>query len=490
LLGAAALALLVTGGWFLFNRFNDSTVQRINGVPELNSIAVIPFANQSQSTAHEYLADVLTDETMNALTNCAGIRVASRPAVFAFKRVTDDFRQIGERLRVRTVLVGTMEQSSNQLHVASRLIRVADGAQLWSASFDREDRDIGVIQSEVVRQVAHRLKLSLDDRALRRLETNLLRKLRASQLYRQALSHHGNTQDGFDKVTQLLNGTIAEDPDFARAYADLAYYYQDSTGWLLPPTQSFPEAKKNALRALQLDDSLPRAHLALASVFLNYELKSEKAEAEDQRAIAVDPRHAESYALYGWFLTYLGRWEEAEKILKQGDRIDPQSHIIGVAWCNRHYLARDFTNFLQAANRLLALDSNSVVGFLWQAKAYERLGQYDKALEFAEKMKQLDAGPDFIAFLGLIHARIGHRVEAQQALEELRVMAQVRRGSPMYDAQVLLALNENDRAIEQLQRVVDDYPALVFVLKADPLWDDLRSYPRFAELLNKVGVAR
>ena len=123
-----------------------------------------------------------------------------------------------------------------------------------------------------------------------------------------------------------------------------------------------------------------------------------RAEAELRQAITVAPRDAESYAHYGMFLSWLGRFEEAEVVLKQGDQIDPRSHVLHLGWCLRFYLNRDYTNFLQAATRLLTLDSNSVVGLSWQAKAYERLRQYGKALEIAQKLKQLDPAPDFVAF--------------------------------------------------------------------------------------------
>ncbi len=463
-----------------------------NGAPpaEINSIAVLPFVNESKSPAHEYLCNALTDETMNALTNCARLRVASHSAVFAFRRTTNSLRQVGEQLGARTVLAGSMKESSNQLHIAARLIRVADGSNVWSVSYDREPRDIGTMQSEVVRQVARLLNLSLNDRALRRLEANLVRKLAAYQLVRQSYSIADDTQDGLNKIIQLLNRALVEDPDFAQPYARLAHFYAETSGWMLPPEQSTYEAKKNALRAIQLDDSLGEAHMALGNVLWRHDLDFAKAEAEFQHGIEVDPDDVGTYGFYAIGLSQVGRYKHAEKVLNQGNQVSRNAQIILAGWCWRYYLDHRFDELLGAATNYLAVLPEHRVGLRFVGWAQERLGRYEEALATAQKMSQLSPGLDFTAFLGRVHARMGHRDEAQKVLDQLRVLTQSPRASGLYSAEVLLALGDNARAIEHLRQAVDEYPPTVLRLKTDPQWDDLRSDSRFIALLKKAGLGR
>ncbi len=491
----AACALLATGGWLLFTRFNDSTVQRFNassptGPPEANSIAVLPFINERKIPAHDYLCDALTDETMNALTNCAGLRVVPHAAVFAFKRATNDVRRIGEQLGVRTVLTGTFFRNSNGTHLTARLVNVADGAQLWSTSFDRGREEFDALAADVVQPAACALGLALEEEVLDRARTNLMRKLAAHKLYSQVLTNAWNTQNGLDHSIRLLNQAIAEEPNYAQAYAVLAYCYDEASGFYLPQAQAMEQAKVNALRALQLDDYLPFAHRALARVYCRHELNLAQAKVHFQRAIELVPNDGVGYGDYSWGLSHFGLFKEAEQVLKRGDQVDPKAHNLLGGWCWRYYLDRDFEKARQAAQRLQTSYPNGIMGTWFLALSYEGLRQYDEALTMTQKTVQHDPSPDGIAFLGRIHARLGHREEAQKALEELRVLSQSPRGALTFSAEIMVALGETNRALEHLQRAVDEYPPTVLSLKVHPFWDELRDDPRFQALLRKVEVEK
>ena len=214
-----------------------------------------------------------------------------------------------------------MRKSSNQLHVAARLINVADSAELWSATYDRyhSTTNIRDIATEMVTNVVRVLKLSISDSALLRLEANLVRKLEAFRLYSRALSYPNNTMAGLNKHIELLNQAIAMDPSFAQAHAELAQTYLQSCEVLLPPKHAMTEARKNALRALELDGSLPLAHSTLAGVSRYDDWNG--AEVESKRAIAADPRSAFAYGSYAGLLIERGRFEEAERVLKQAESI-------------------------------------------------------------------------------------------------------------------------------------------------------------------------
>ncbi len=490
-LATAAIVVLVASGWLLSTRFNASTLQRSNAPPEANSLAVLPFVNAKTNwTPLEYLSDALTDETMNALTNSAGLRVASRPAVFAFKRATNDLRQIGEKLGVGTVLTGTFLRGSNGVHLTARLVKVVDGAQLWSTNFERGREELGALGADLIQPVARALGFNLEDRVLDRARSNLMRKLSAYKLYSQAITNWMNTQDGLDRGIRLLNQAIAEDQNYAQAYAELAYRYEESSGFYLPQAQAMTSAKMNALRALELEDALPMAHRALAMVFWRHEMVLAKAKAHFERAMELAPNDGEAHGDYATGLSHFGLFKEADQVLERGEQVDPKAHNLLGGWCWRYYLSRDFKNAKQAANQLQTVHPQSVMGPWFRALACEGLRQFEEGLTLAQSSMRMDPGPDIVALLGRIHARLGHREEALKALEELRVMAQSPRGAATFSAEVLFALGENDRAIEHLQRAVDGYPPTVLTLKANPFWDDLRANPRFQALLKKGGLEK
>jgi TolB-like protein/Flp pilus assembly protein TadD len=496
-LATVTIALLATAGSVLWNRFTDLASQRVNGVAEVNSIAVLPFVNQDNSEPHEYLAAILSDETRNALTNCSGLRVAPRPAAFAAKHGTNNFRAIGKELGVRTVLTGTVNKTSNQLNVAARLINVADGAELWSASYDRYRRTTNIVEiaSQVTSNVVRVLHLPLEESALRRLESNFIPKIAAYRIYSVASTNMGsaaaNTQDGFDKTIQLLNETLAKDPSFGAAYADLADIYWNGSGWYMSPNVAMPTARMNAERALVLDRSLWKAHCALAMVCGNHELDFTNAEVHCLRAIEAAPRNSKPYTYYAGFLSLLGRHDEAERMLARAAQLEPTRGSLLAMLCWHDYRQRRYEEMLARATRLSTLYPDSLLGFLLQARAHERLTNYTKALEMAQQMKQLDPSPDFIAFLGLVQARLGDVNGAQRSLTDVRAITGGRRGLPPYDTFILLGLGQTNEVIERLRQAVDDYrPNALFLISEAPILDELRFDPRLVELLKKAGLEK
>ncbi len=314
---------------------------------------------------------------------------------------------------------------------------------------------------------------------------------KARRLFQEAKKLYINTQDGLAKAIDLYNRAIDQDPSYAEAYADLALCYSEAQGVLLACKHALGEAKYNALRALQLHQALPTAHIALARVFSVYEWNPTNAEFHYRRAIELAPRDGRTYGDAAGFLASVGRFPEAEQLLKQGEQVDPKEHNLHAGWCWYHFFRRDFNAMLQSASRLLTLHSNSIVVPMFQAYAHERLGHYDQALPLAQKIAQLDPAPDFIAFLGMVHGRMGHDKEAQVALEELRVMSQTPgRIMPTYFAQVYLGLGDRARATEHLQRAVKEFPPHAEFLKYHPLWDDLRPEPGFQALLKQVRLEK
>jgi TolB-like protein len=388
----------------LSNRFSASTLQRFNASSpaapfEVNSIAVLPFVNESKYAPHEYLSDALTDETMNALTHCAGLRVAPRSAVVAFKRTTNDLQQIGEQLGVRMVQVGTFLRTSNGMHLTASFLTVADGKRGWSTNFDRKREEFDSLGNDLIASTAQALGFTLPDSVLDHARTNLTRKLAAYKLYSQAITNWRNTQDALDRGIRLLNQAITEDPNHALAYAHLAQRYAEAADFYLPQAQAMTAAKMNALRAVQLDDSLPLAHSALAFVYSHHELNLDQAKAHFQRAIELAPNNGETYGNYATELFFFGQFKDADDVLQRGDQVDPNDHNLLGGWWWRHYLDRDFEKARQAAIRLRAVWPGSIIGPYYLALAHEGLRQYDQALALEQRVVERDPTLIDIAFL-------------------------------------------------------------------------------------------
>jgi tetratricopeptide (TPR) repeat protein len=389
---------------------------------------------------------------------------------------------------VRTVLVGTFLRSSNGMHLTARLLNLVDGGQLWSARLACGREELIPLGTGVVRQVTRQLNLSLDDQVLRRLETNLVRKLEAYRLYSRASALSRSTRSGVNRAIELLNQAIGEDSHFALAHAALANFYSEAD-WLLPPKQCKTEAKKNALRALEIDNSLPLAHTTLGFVLWDYEWDFKEAEAQFRRAIELGRRNprasaARAYSTYGLFLASQGRFDEADDILAEGERIEPNTQVIAAVRCWRYHFDHRFEEVIQEATRLLSRFPNDPVGLERLAYALQKLGHPEEALAVVQPLHQVDPGPESLAELGIFQAWAGRLQEARKAFEDLRATAQAR---PDWMARILVALGEHEQAIEQIQQGVEQrYLGPIWMV--DPIWDDVRSDPRIQVLLKKMGL--
>ena len=453
------------------------------------SVAVLPFANLSPSPDHEFFADGMTDELINALAKVPGLHVVSRTSCFAFKGRPEDAREIGRRLQVRTVLEGSVRRAGQRLRVSTQLINVADGFLLWSESFDRETEDIFAIQDEIARAIGGALRVRLLHPGRETRVKPPTDDLEAYGLYLKG-RHFWNrrTEQDLRRGMEYFEQALARDPGFALAHAGMA----DS--WVLlgfysagPPGEVFPRAKRAAHEALALEPGLAEAHPSLAYAAMYYDWDWSEAERTFRRAIELHPGYATAHQWYGNFLSVHGRTEECIREFERALTLDPLSALKHSALGWGYYFSRQYQRAVEECRRGIELEPGNMVAHAWLALGLEALGRRDEAVTCAEETARLSGGGvSSLGFLGHAYAVAGRSGEARGVLLELMRLSETRYVSQYDIALIHLGLGEPDLAIEWLERGYAERDHQTVFLKVDPRLDTLRERRDFGRLLERM----
>jgi serine/threonine protein kinase/Tfp pilus assembly protein PilF len=455
------------------------------------SIVVLPFTNMSSDPENEFFADGITEEIINALAQIEDLRVAARTSAFSFKGKPVDLRTVGECLNVNTVLEGSVRKSGNRLRIMAQLINVADGYHLWSERYDRELQDIFDVQDEIAKTIAARLKVTLEVEGQKPLVRAGTKNLEAYQLYLNGRFHwNKRTPDGFQKSIGYFQAAIEKDPAYALAYTGLADSYNMASFLnFFPPGEVMPKAKASAAKALEIEEGLAEAHVSLVYASFTYDWDWSAAERHLGQALAVNPSYVGNHAFYPLYLSSLGRSEEAVALARRALDLDPvstaTSHVLAV----QLYLARQFDQAIEQCHKTLEMDPNYAVAYALLGQIYASKGLYREALPDLDKFSALSRGSGTaVGLLGYTRGRLGERDEALRVLEELREVSKRTFVSAFFFALVYAGIEEKDQAFAWLGKACEERFNRLAYLKVEPLWDPLRSDPRFAELLQRVGI--
>jgi eukaryotic-like serine/threonine-protein kinase len=458
---------------------------------EHHSIAVLPFTNMSSDPENEFFADGITEEIINALAQIKDLRVVARTSAFSFKGKQVDLRTVGECLKVTTVLEGSVRKSGNRLRIMAQLISVSDGCHLWSERYDRELKDIFEVQDEIARTIADRLKVTLGGDRQDPLVRVGTKKLEAYQLYLKGRFHwNKRTPDGMRKAIEYFQEAIAEDPAYALAYTGLADTYNMASFLnVFPPAEVMPKAKAAATRALEIDDVLVEAYVSLAYASFTYDWDWTAAGRHFQQALAVNPSYVRNHAFYPLYLSSLGRFEEAVATAKRTLDLDPASPAVSHVLAVQLYLSRQFDQAIQQCHKTLEMDPHYAVAYAMLGQAYASKGCYQEAVPDLGKYLDLSrGGAPALALLGYTHARLGERNEALRMLDELETLSKRSSVTGFSFALVYAGLEDKDQAFMWLEKACEERFNRLAYLKVEALWDPLRSDPRFAKLLRRVGI--
>jgi TolB-like protein/Tfp pilus assembly protein PilF/predicted Ser/Thr protein kinase len=463
----------------------------VSGVAPLPpSIAVLPFANMSTDKEQEYFSDGLAEEIINLLAQIPGLKVIARTSAFAFRGKEQDIRGIAEALGVAHVLEGSVRRAGPRIRVTAQLIRAEDGGHLWSKRYESEMTDVFAIQDEISAAIVQELELNLTGHSLVKRAATNVPAYEATLEGRHHLTQY--TPASLERGRQCFERAIALDPQYAPAYAALAEYHVwqaaiGSAGTL----QALQLGRQAALRALELDPQLPEAHAVAGQICAALDYDWAASEQHYLRAIASNPAAAAVRFSYAhWCLRPTGRLTEALSEVDRALELDPLSQSHGVV---RAYLLSFTGRYEEAANvarRSFDMDPNHSLAQLVLSYILACQGRPQEAVDLAERALQVHGRyPLTLMYAGGVLAMTGRRDAARGILVELEAMAAKTNSLAGPITVVNCALGDLDEAFQWAERAIDQRDQQVLGLKNTPLFENLRSDPRYPALLRRMNLA-
>jgi len=452
------------------------------------SIAVLPFDNLSRDPDNAYFCEGVQDEILTRLAKVADLKVISRTSTQHFKSTPDNLPQIAKQLGVAHIVEGSVQKASDQVRVNVQLINALTDAHLWADTYDRKLTDIFAVESEIAKTIADTLQARLTGSEKTEMSKKPTEDPEAYEFYLKG-RFFWNKRTGIDlrKAIEYFNQAVARDPNYALAYVGLADSYL-----LLPnygstsSQEALPPARTAAKKALALDDSLAEAHASLG-LLATIELDLERALSELERAVQLKPNYATAHHWLALADMTLARFDPAIAEGKRAIELDPLSVIIN-ADCSWLYLcARRYNEAEAQARKTLEIDPHFFLAHYYLGIALQLKRRLSEAIPEFQKSFDLNGDPYSLAILGQAYARNGQNEEARRILARLNEQGNARRVAPYAMALVYLGLGDKERAIDELDRGCRDGETnYLFVIKVDPLLDDLRGDPRFEALVQKI----
>ena len=446
----------------------------------IDSIAVLPFVNVDADEQTEYLSDGITEGVINSLAQLTNLRIISRNSVFRYKGREVDAQSIGRKLKVQALLLGRVVRSDDLLSIRVELIDSEDDRHLWGAQYIRSPADLYTTYEIIARSVREKLQLPPLDRK------HLSGHTQNHEAYVSYLKgrYYFNklTPDGVQAAIDHLQQAIAQDPEYALAYAALG----DCHNYLAQRD----EAKTAVLKALELDKTLGEAHATLGFFKFLYDWDFVGAEEEFSRALVLTPQYPQAHHWYAIYLANIGRHDEADPHAKRAIELDPLSLLMNMTCALNFYVARKYDNAIAELHKVLEMEPNFVVARSVLGNVLVQKGLYEDGIREFEVALGLIKGAETAeasvkALMAHAYARSSKRQDAMSLLEEVKLVSTA---PPYLIAGIYAALDDRDSAFEWLNNAYAQRDVHLVSLKVDPLLDPLRQDPRFADLVNRVGL--
>jgi DNA-binding winged helix-turn-helix (wHTH) protein/TolB-like protein/Tfp pilus assembly protein PilF len=483
---ASALAIgLIAAAYFWLRGRPDSP----RTVAEIRSIAVLPFKPIAGSETDEYLGLGMADALITRLSRIRQILVRPTRAVLKYNVPDNDLATVGRELKVDSLLDGRIQKDGERLRITVQLVRVSDGASLWGETFDERFTSIFNVQDSISDKVTQKMLLELSGEEKRQMTKRYTQSTEAYQAYTRGRYHwNKRTEEGLKAAVKHYEEAIEKDPTYALAYVGLAECYAlFSTYAVMPAKESFPKAEAAALKALDLDERIAEAHAALGVISYEYNWDWETADREFKRAIELNPNYATAHQWYGGYLISLGRFDEGISEIRRAQELDPLSPIINASVGWFHYFARRYDEAIEEGRKALSLEGNTAIAHYFLSQAYIEKGMYDDAIAELHKTLSLAPDADTLALLVRAYALAGDKEKARKTFDEIDRLAKRSYVPPFTLGVAYMGIGDNDRALDWLEKALEERSPNLVGLKTEPAFDGLRSEPRFKELMRRIG---
>ena len=455
-------------------------------VPKM-TLAVRPFKNMSGDPHQDFVADGLTEELTTRLGQLHPDEMGVIRLIPAY--ASSDLDRVGKDIHANYLLEGGVRVSAERVAITAQLFQVSDHTLVWGESYERDLQDVLRIQGEVAGAIASGVlnKLPHAQPAIRQVNREAyLAYLEGRYFWNK------RTEDGFSKAITLFRRSIEIDPTYAPAYAGLADCYEllgSAPYSTLTPQEAFPQAEAAARKALELDSTLAAAHVPLGYSQLVYERNFPEARKEFETAIRLGPGYATAHQFYGYYLTAMGKSDEAIAERKKAVELDPISPLLNSALGEAYYQARRFDVTIEQNKEALELDPSYAIALVNIGRAYEQMGMHQQArAAFQEILTAAPEDPAILALMGHEYAVSGDKVNANRILTKLTDVSTRKYVPAIYFAVVYIGLNRKDDAFRWLDKAYDERCEYLVYLGSEPMADPLRGDPRFASLLARIGL--
>ncbi len=470
--------------------FADAT-KLTSGLRSKPSIAVVPFANISNDPEQEYFCDGMAEEILNAIAQVEDLFVVARTSSFLFKERQGDVREIGRKLNVASVLKGSVRKEADRLRITVQLINVDDGYLIWSERFERGIEDVFAIQDEISLKVVEKLKVKLLGEKRKQLAQHSTENPDAYKLQLMGRYFINKlTGESLHKAMQHFKQAIELDPLYGRAYSGLSLSYLILGYYgFLPETESFPEAKALALHAIEIEPTIAEAHSILGMVKFLFEWEWNGAEKEFRRAIELSPNNANTRIMHAMCLVAMGHYSESIAEAKRAVELDPLSVFclwhLGIILL-RAGLQKQADQYFHKILELVPDHHNALwlhgQSLVLQSKYDEGIAAIQKAVDLSDRNEMILAG------LGWAYAIASRRKEAVEVLTELQNRSKSKPVRPIIFAKIYSGLGDMDKTFEWLDRAYQEHNLLLVSIKTDETMENIRSDPRFRELLGRMRL--
>jgi len=480
---ACLLVVLIAGGWFYFGTARN----------RIDSVAVLPFVNPSGDASTDYLSDGITESLIGGLAHVPELKVKSRNSVFLYKRKDVDVQKVGNDLGVSALVSGRVVQRGDSIEVSAEITDVRDNTEIWGQRYSGNHTNIISLQQQIAGDVAEKLRSKLSTSERQHVTKQGTQNPGAYELYLKG-RYYWNKRTASDIGTAIsyFNQAIAKDPNYALAYSGLADAYAAIPINRGNPSEAYPKSNAAARKALELDMSLAHPHAVLGSNEMEYDWDFAGGEAEYRKAFELDPNDATAHQWYALDVGLIGgREQEAIAEMNRAHQLDPVSPIISAQVGDIHVIARLYDDAIVICKKLANENPTFARAHYCLARAYWGKRMYPQVIEESKADGQLSGDrneSEFASAMEQGYRSAGWKGALIKGIDARQAQRRTGYSSAYGIAQLYADLGDKDQAFQWLNTAYQEHDWWLVGLKTNFLLDPIRSDPRFADLVRKVGL--